>query len=98
VLLYVIILEINLHIFVFIVRRNVRQADCVMPCDMLLRGKDCFVSILFTMKCHVISYKLTPVFSDGVECTHLTLPASRSLQLYEFVHIPAAREVCYVAV
>jgi len=78
VLLYLIIPGPNLHVFVFIVRRNVRQADCMIPCDMFLRGKDemnylnCFVSILFTLKCHLIPYKLTPLFADDVECTHLT--------------------------
>jgi len=72
VLQYVIIPGPNLHIFVFIVRCNVRQADCMMPCVMFLRGKDYFVSILFTLKCHVIPYKLTPLFPDDAECTHLT--------------------------
>jgi len=50
----------------------------MMPCVMFLRDKDemnyfnYFVSILFTLKCHVIPYKLTPLFPDDVECTHLT--------------------------
>ena len=77
-LLYVIIQGFNMHIFVVIGRSNVRQADCVMPCDMLLRDKDevnyfnYSVSILFTLKFHVIRYKLTPLFPDDAECTHLT--------------------------
>jgi hypothetical protein len=53
---------------------------------------NCCVSNLFTLKSQVIPYKLTPVFPDGVECTHLTLLASRSLQLYNLVHIPAGVE------
>jgi hypothetical protein len=52
--------RIKLHIFVVTVRRNVRQTDCMMLCVRLLGVKDevnyfnCFVSILFTLKCHVI--------------------------------------------
>ena len=50
----------------------------MMLCVMLLRNKDevnyfnHFVSILFTLKCQVIPYKLTQLFPDDVECTHLT--------------------------
>ena len=75
---YVIIPGTNLHIFFVIVRRNVRQTGYMMPCVMLLRNKEevkyfnYFVSILFTLKCHIIPYKLTPLFPDDVECTHLT--------------------------
>jgi len=64
--------------FVVFVRRNVRQADCRMPYVMFLRDKDeikylnYFVSILFTLKCHVIPYELTHLFPDDVECTNLT--------------------------
>jgi hypothetical protein len=78
VLLYVLIPGINLHIFVVTVRHNVRNTDCVMPCVMLFRDKDeinyfnYFVSILFTLKCHIIPYTLTPLFSDDDECTRLT--------------------------
>ena len=45
---------------------------------MFLRDKNevnyfnCFVSILFALKCQVIPYKLTPLFPDDVECTHVT--------------------------
>jgi len=69
-----------------------------MPCVMFFRDKhemnhfNCCVSILFTLKSQVISYKFTPLYPDGVECTHLTLLASRSLQLYYFVHLPAGVE------
>ena len=51
-----------------------------------------FVSVLFTLKYHVICYKLTPLFPDDVECTHLTYLASHSLQLYELVHLHARGE------
>jgi hypothetical protein len=70
----------------------------MMPCVMLLRDKDevnyfnCFVSILFILKCQVIPYKLTPLFPDDVECTQLTYLASHSLHLYHHVHLSAGIE------
>jgi hypothetical protein len=45
-----------------------------------------------TLIYQAISYELTPLFPDGVECTHLILLASHSLQLFEIVHLPACAE------
>jgi len=36
-----------------------------------------------------ISFELTPLFPDGVECTHLIYLAGNSFQLHEFGHLPA---------
>jgi hypothetical protein len=81
-----------------ILRRNVKQTDCMMPCVMFFLDKhemnyfNFFVSILFTLKCQVIPYKLTPLFPDDVECTHLTSLAIHSLQLYDLFHLLACVE------
>jgi len=39
-----------------------------------------------------ICFELTLLYLDGVECRHLTLLASHSLQVYELVHLPARAE------
>ena len=39
-----------------------------------------------------ICFELTPLYPDGVECTHLAYLASHALQFYELVHFPVRLE------
>ena len=68
---------------------------CVLPLGLITSIRDVKyvpLSICRHINMLYIWFELTVLFPDGVECRHLILLASHSLQLSDLVHLPALAE------